>query len=358
MNYDMIFLFSRVFVLYFVLFSLQASTANSDAEEFMNIVTQVTAQFTSIALSDHDPCSTAVFETQKNLQKVKNPDNSLYNLFFYKETIDRLELKRLQSHPALGNIECCGTGGQHVIYKLTQSKFSDHPVALIANCRASHLSVACKLSTLSTQGVTDYFFMVHGIINFDATSDATSPEKVALMSHLVVNYVELDCQRFADMSSANKLPDSVIFESALGEWAGRHFCGICIRDVKLRNIGITMAPERFYVLGNAVYKFPPSLMPVREDYDDFCWKDFSKTPFRGTLFTKELAKTEQAKTFITEIDAGTLDLFSLFEKHFLHYQVDSVPEGAKVYRVNDRDVLHEKNLFKPIDASTSPQEEA
>ena len=348
MNADMMFFFSKVFVLYFVLFGLQASTANSDAEEFMNTVTQATVQFTSIALSDPNPSSTAVFTARENLQEVKNPDNSLHNLYIFESILRGKGLERLQSHPALGNIEYCRAGGQRIIYKLARSKFSDRLVALITNCSASHLSVACKLSTLSTQGVTDYFFTVHGIINFDITLPW---ERKKVMSHLVVNYVESDCERFA-----GSLPDSVLFESALGEWAGRHFCGICIGDGKLRNIGITMAPERFYVLGNVAYRFPPSLMPIREDYQDFGWGNFSETPFSGSLFTT--AATEQEKAFIAEINAGKLDLFSLFEKHFRQYRVDSVPAGAKVYTVNERDVLHEKNLFKPISASTSPQDEA
>jgi hypothetical protein len=125
-----------------------------------------------------------------------------------------------------------------------------------------------------------------------------NPEKVVLMTEM-----ELLDSDFEKYFAHKKIPDSVVFELALGEWAGANIAGMLIQDFKYRNVGLKEVDYyRAYHFGTEVILFPPGILPKRIDLDDLVLlKQSDKKSANSIGLVESDFESLEAKQFYKEI---------------------------------------------------------
>jgi hypothetical protein len=196
----------------------------------------------------------------------------------------------------------------------------------------------------SEQPITDYFPNFYGVYYAEKMPESivegTYPEllKNYKFETAYFRYEEMEWvdTTFAKKYTNSKIPDSVLFELMYGEWAGQFFVGLAIGDCKGDNYGLKVVSyHRIYHLGNDVYAFSSTEMPVRLDLEEFTSfphpteKKFGGGKISTSSFAevlKRYAESQSGKDFLDALYKQEDDLFALFKKYFSAYQID--PEKA------------------------------
>ena len=179
--------------------------------------------------------------------------------------------------------------------------------------------------------LTEYFPDLYGLFYGPSMEEAYDPDDLestkARTQGSAYQYQEMEfIERTFEFTRG--IPDSIIFEYALGEWAARALVGLYIRDESHRNFGLkTVSYGRYYHFGEDHYYFPPGQMPVRYDLDSF--KNYPLPPtkrFGGCDLDSKNAKTSEGKKFIEAFYQRGVeipDIFTLFQECFGGYKKDS-----------------------------------
>lgn len=124
------------------------------------------------------------------------------------------------------------------------------------------------------------------------------------MMYMEMEYVDT----FFDIEYAegNKIPDNVIFEQKLGEWASQKIAKIVITDGKPRHYGLkNVAYYRAYHIGKDTYLFEPGKSPRRIDLD--IWFDVTENMMQQSKADRR--------------ERGEEGIFTVFSKDFSAYKV-------------------------------------
>lgn len=107
----------------------------------------------------------------------------------------------------------------------------------------------------------------------------------------------------------------MFFEYCIGVWAASRYANIRVGDEKLRNIGLrSVTYWRAYHVGCDTYYFPPGLMPMRLDLDDFGVFETAQPPAvrHKQLFNSDWLRylVPEMESFARELIAGSTHLFA------------------------------------------------
>lgn len=128
-----------------------------------------------------------------------------------------------------------------------------------------------------------------------------------------------------------KIPDNVIFEQCLGEWATQKVAKVFIGDSKWRHYGLTNVDYyRVYHIGKDTYLFKPGKTPKRIDWDRFGYHrdEQARARYNPYFVPPEYAQSENGRKVLEDMFKD--GIFTVFSKYFLEHKVSAhnpIPTG-------------------------------
>ncbi len=119
------------------------------------------------------------------------------------------------------------------------------------------------------------------------------------------------------------IPDSIIFETSIGIWAGVSLAGVQVLDAKRRNFGVKgVNYYRAYHIGKEVLLFEPGIIPKRLDLNDcrllLSSEERVLSRHDGLIFNPDTyGISEEARDFLREHNRSDPDF--VFFKRLLNY---------------------------------------
>ncbi len=243
------------------------------------------------------------------------------------------------------NITFVGTGGEYGVYSaiLKQARedvaagtkialrlrtasqclgdATSLPIRQGLSCSLPRALIAySQLARLKSRAISEYYPDMYGVY-YGPSFPLLEPEIIGKRGE---QYVEMEfVDTFFDSAFRHhKIPDNVVFEQCLGEWATRKISRIHIDDAKWRHYGLKEVNySRAYHIGEEIYLFGPGKTPKRVDLDIFGYptEQDLEEKFRPHFAEADQIESANAREAYTRM--GDEGIFNVFSKYFSDYKV-------------------------------------
>lgn len=246
--------------------------------------------------------------------------------------------------PLYDNIKKIGSGSRHDVYVATlrhdrqnvkrgttialrlkdiHQRTKSAPESLWAYSQVS------MLRNYNGYQITEYYPEIYGVYYGPLRpSWRKHPMSKFFTSYEGMHYTEMEhiSSSFLDeyKHKNTKIPDNVIFEQCLGEWAAKKITKIAIADNKWQHYGLKdVSYYRAYYIGNTTYLFEPGKTPKRIDLDNFTQMDKQQSmkKYQPNFALPKDAHSRNGRQVLEKISEE--GLFRVFSKYFAAYKIST-----------------------------------